>query len=66
MVAHQAPLSEEFSRQEYWNGLSFPTPTNLHDPGMEPVSPVLAAGFFITASPRKPIMEMKRKDLHAK
>ena len=34
-VAHQALLSKEFSRQEYWNGLPFPTPGDLPDPGIE-------------------------------
>ena len=34
-VAHQAPLSFEFSRQEYWSGLQFPSPGDLLDPGIE-------------------------------
>ena len=34
-VAHQAPLSVEFSRQEYWSGLPFPSPEELPDPGMD-------------------------------
>ena len=44
-VAHQAPLSMRFSRQESWSGLSFPTPDDLSDPGMEStsVSPALVA-----------------------
>ena len=33
-VAHQAPLSVEFSRQEYWSGLQFPFPGDLPDPGI--------------------------------
>ena len=37
-VAHQAPLSMEFPRQDYWSGLPFPTPGDLPDPGIEPVS----------------------------
>ena len=37
-VAHQAPLSLEFSRQEYWSGLPFPSPGDLPDPGIEPGS----------------------------
>ena len=45
-VARQAPLFMEFSRQEYWSGLPFPTQGDLPDPGREPVSPVLAGGFF--------------------
>ena len=51
-VALQAPLFMKFSRQEYWNGLPFPTPRDLPDPGIEPaslVSPALAGGFFTTA-----------------
>ena len=35
-VAHQAPLSMEFSRQEYWSVLTFPTPEDLPDPGIKP------------------------------
>ena len=48
---HQAPLSGEFSRQEYWSGLSFPLPGDLPNPGVKPtssVSPALAGGFFTT------------------
>ena len=44
-AARQAPLSMEFSRQEYWNGLPFPPPGDLPDPGIEltsPASPALA------------------------
>ena len=37
-AALQAPLSMEFSRQEYWSGLLFPTPRDLSDPGIEPVT----------------------------
>ena len=37
-VARQAPLSVRFSRQEHWSGLSFPSPGDLPDPGIEPVS----------------------------
>ena len=38
-AACQAPLSIEFSRQEYWSGLPFPPPGDLSDPGIEPASP---------------------------
>ena len=41
-VAHQAPLSMGFPRQEYWSGLPFPPPGDLPDPGIEPGSPALA------------------------
>ena len=42
-VTRQAPLSMEFSRQEYLSGLPFPTLGDLPDPGIEPVSPVSPA-----------------------
>ena len=51
-VGHQAPLSMKFSRQEYWSGLPFSSPRELHNPGIEPMSPVspaLAGGFFTTS-----------------
>ena len=51
-VAHQAPLSMEFSRQEYRSGLPCPPP-DLPNPGVEPsfhTSPALAAGFFTTST----------------
>ena len=47
-VAHQAPLSMGFSRQEYWSGLPCPPPEDLPDLGIEPTSPALAGGFFTT------------------
>ena len=40
-VAHQAPLSMRFSRQEYWSGLPFPSPSDLFHSGIEPGSPAL-------------------------
>ena len=52
-VARQAPLPMEFSRQEYWTGLPFPTPGDLPHPGTDPsclVSPALV-GIFFTAEP---------------
>ena len=52
-VAHQAPLSTGFSRQEYWSGLPFPPPGDLPDPGIKAVSPALAGGFFTTELPGK-------------
>ena len=42
-----------FPRQEYWNGLPFPSPGDLPNPGNEPLSPVLAGGFFTTEPPGK-------------
>ena len=52
-VAYQAPLSMGFSRQEYWSGLSCPSPGDLPDPGIKPgslMSPALAGGFFATST----------------
>ena len=42
-VAHLAPLSMGFFRQEYWSGLSFPPPGDLPDPGIKPTSSALEA-----------------------
>ena len=53
-AACQAPLSMGFPRQEYWNGLPFPSPGDLPDPGIEPVSPALAGRFFTAEPPGKP------------
>ena len=53
-VALQAPLSMEFSRQEYWNGLPFSTPGDLPDSGIELLSLALAGRFFTPAPPGKP------------
>ena len=47
-VACQAPLSMEFSRQEYWSGLPFPSPGDLPDPGIKAGSPCIAGKFLIT------------------
>ena len=52
-VAHQAPLSVGFSRQEYWSGLPFPSPGNLPNPESEPASltsHALARRFFTTSA----------------
>ena len=49
-VAHQAPLSMGFFRQEYWSGLPFPSPRDLPDPGIElasVISPALAGGLIL-------------------
>ena len=45
-VAHQAPLSMEFSRQEYWGGLPFPSPGDLPNSGIEPECPAWQADSF--------------------
>ena len=62
-VAHQAPLSMGFSRQEYWSGLPCPPPGDLPKPGIEPaclMSPALAGRFFTTSATREtPFMDRK-------
>ena len=52
-VAHQAPPSMGFSRQEYWSGLPFPSPEDLPDPGIEPRSPALQADTLTSEPPGK-------------
>ena len=57
-VSCQAPLSMEFSRQEYWSGLPFPSLGDFPNPGIKPVSlacPALAGRFFTTESSGKHI-----------
>ena len=61
-VARQAPLSMEFSRQEYWAGLPFTPPEDLPNPGIEPASPESPAStgkFFTTKPPGKPSLVSK-------
>ena len=53
-VALQAPLSMKFFRQEYWNGLPFPSPGDLSDPGIEPGSPAFQADSLPPEPPGKP------------
>ena len=62
-VAHQALRSMGFPRQECWRGLPFPSPGNLPDPGIEPMSPALAGGFFTTETPEKPSQHSKHQVL---
>ena len=60
-VAYQAPPSMEFSRQEYWSGLPFPSPGDLPDPGIEPGFPTLQADALPSEPPGKlksPIVKM--------
>ena len=58
-VAHQTPLFMEFSRQEFWSGLPFPSPGDLPDSGIKPMSPALVGGFFTIEPPGKPITGFK-------
>ena len=53
-AACQAPLSMRFPRQKHENGLPFPSPGDLPNPGIESASPLLAKGFFTTTEPGKP------------
>ena len=55
-IAHQGPPSMEFSRQEYWSGLPFPSPGDLPHPGIEPGSPSLQAD----ALPSEPLGKPNR------
>ena len=59
-AACQAPLSVEFSRQEYWSGQPFPSPGDLPDPEIESRSLVLQADFLLSEPPGKP-MQMNLK-----
>ena len=55
-IACQAPLSMGFSRQEHWSGLPCPSPGDLLDPGIKPMSltsPALAGRFFTTSATQK-------------
>ena len=73
-VAHQAPLSMGFSRQEYWSGVPFPSPGDLPGPGIEPGSPALRAdaltsdydrlGFPGGASGKEPTCQYRRHKRH--
>ena len=58
-VARKAPLSMEFSRQEHWNRLTFPTPGDLPDPRIEPGPPALQADSLPCELPRKHQMNIK-------
>ena len=54
IVAHQALMSMGFSRQEYWSGLPFPSPGDLSNPGIKPVSPALQLNSLRAKLPEKP------------
>jgi len=53
-VAYEVPPFTEFSRQEYWSGLPFPSPGDLPDPGIELGSPALQTGAFTVWATGKP------------
>ena len=58
-VARQAPLSIGFSWQEYWSGLPFPSPGDLPEARIKPVSPALAGGFFTIEPPGESISSVQ-------
>ena len=62
-VAHQAPLSLEFSRQKYWSGLLFLSPGDLPDPGIEPAFPALKADSLLTESPGMPCIYKDHRNI---
>ena len=57
-VAHQAPLSKGFPRQEYWSGLPFPSPGDLPDPEIEPRSPTLQTEALPSESAGRPLIHI--------
>ena len=61
-AACQAPLSMQFSRQEYWSGLLFPFSGDHPNPGtksVSPLAPALAGKFFTTEPPEKPRLVLR-------
>ena len=58
-VAYQAPLSMEFSRQEYWSGLLFPSPGDLPNSGIELWSPALQTDALPSEPPGKPFVGIR-------
>ena len=64
-VAHQAPLSMGFSRQEYWSGLSFPPPGFRLHPGVEPGVPAMQADSSPTELPGKPNVLCRASNAHS-
>ena len=62
-VAYQAPPTMGFSRQEYWNGLPFPSPGDLPDSGIKPGSLALQADALTSEPPGKPILHTKSLQL---
>ena len=61
-VVYKAPLSLEFPRQEYWNGLPFPSPGDLPNSGVEPGSPALQTDTLPSEPPGKPYTAKETKN----
>ena len=57
-ITCQDPLSMGFPRQEYWHELPFPSPRDLPNPEIKPMSPTLAGTFFTTEPPGKPLIDV--------
>ena len=57
-MVHSALLSMDFSRKEYWRGEPFPSPGDLPDPGIKPLSPAWAGGFLTAEPPGKLIITL--------
>ena len=60
-IAHKVPLSMEFSRQEYWSRLPFPSPRDPPKPGIEPESPALRADSLLAEPPVIMVKFLKTK-----
>ena len=65
-VARQVPLSMEFSRQEYWTGLPFPSPGDLPDPGIKPRCPAFQADPSPSEPPEQPQANGRKKQFTAR
>ena len=64
-AAHQAPMSTEFFRQEYWSRLPFPPLGDLPNPGTESMFPALVGEFFTTEPPEKlTYLHRRNKNIH--
>ena len=61
-VACQAPLSMGFPRQEYWNGLPFPSPGDIPNPGTKPSSPALQVSSLSLSHQVSPLINCKRSE----
>ena len=62
-VALQAPLFMEFSSQEYWSGLPFPSPGNLPNPGIEPTSPALQVDSLLLSHQGSPMSALLSSEI---
>jgi len=60
-VAHQTPLFMGFSRQKFWSELPFPSPGDLPDPGIQPISPTFPADSLLSEPPGKPYAPVTSK-----